>query len=684
MLTIRKSLQVFWWSYVLVFIVFSSLQITQIDLWWQIPEGLQILRTGHVPTGPIAAFGFTATPYFDEYAGYEVGLALLYRMGGFIALWAVFSAVYLLIVLLPFARAGKNAERFDFLSTLGLLFGAMLLKGRLEQRPEIVGCLMLVLLFVLLREARLGHLSRRFFIFLGLIFFAWTNIHSNFVIGLVALFIWHGCEKLSAFRQGRIFWRDSLLIPVVAIGATMLNPSGPERLLFPFWQASDPGSIALSMEMSPITTFSDPLGILIIASGAVILLSILWRKVPPWLILFSALSFFLAIEHRRFINLAAISLLFVCAERMIAKAPAARETVFSVALLRLLGLATLCLITLLLAALDLDGIYHEMSHARPFATHVERFAPELVALAEGQPEATLAGLGEGAFLSFNPARPLRPLLDSGLSRFSDDTKRYGFFAMNEPEAFDLALDNLKVNAVVVDRDTLPWIIGLERHADWTLSGCSENGMMWRRKGGAAKLTPADPGQIEKIVAALPGEGNPEAAFFYSTVLGDAEASLRLLAQDNGWDRHDSSFNFVSDWIDRLPLPAIQAFVAAEPAPKPTLLNAMLYARLGAGSFDAFMQKVPPSVVDWRWKLAEVRRRLDERDDASALALFKTISPRPIASAAYYQLWEKLTRRGYSPGDPGAYGRWQTWDAGSRQFVLSMSARLNGQITYFGM
>ena len=67
--TMQRAFQTFWWSYVLIFVVFSSFQITQIDLWWQLPEGLQILRTGHLPTQPVAAFGFPASPYFDEYAG---------------------------------------------------------------------------------------------------------------------------------------------------------------------------------------------------------------------------------------------------------------------------------------------------------------------------------------------------------------------------------------------------------------------------------------------------------------------------------------------------------------------------------------------------------------------------------------------------------------------------------------
>ncbi|HEX4141231.1 MAG TPA: hypothetical protein VHY09_12850, partial [Candidatus Methylacidiphilales bacterium] len=83
MTNLARPLRIFLWSYVFLYAVFSSLSITQVDVWWQLAEGQHILTTWTLPTQPVAAFGLTATPYFDEYAGYEVVLALLYHIAGF-------------------------------------------------------------------------------------------------------------------------------------------------------------------------------------------------------------------------------------------------------------------------------------------------------------------------------------------------------------------------------------------------------------------------------------------------------------------------------------------------------------------------------------------------------------------------------------------------------------------------
>ncbi len=69
------------WCALVAGIAVMSLGVRQVDLWWQLPEGLSIIRTHHLPTQPPAAFGLPAQPYFDEYGLYEIGLGALYLLG---------------------------------------------------------------------------------------------------------------------------------------------------------------------------------------------------------------------------------------------------------------------------------------------------------------------------------------------------------------------------------------------------------------------------------------------------------------------------------------------------------------------------------------------------------------------------------------------------------------------------
>src|ERR1700677_4760322 len=119
-MNLARALRVFVGSYVFLYAVFSSLSITQVDVWWQLAEGQHILHTGTLPTQPVAALGLPATPYFDEYAGYEVVLALLYHLAGFVGLWAAFSAVFLTILFLPAATTSQKYPSFDLASILAL------------------------------------------------------------------------------------------------------------------------------------------------------------------------------------------------------------------------------------------------------------------------------------------------------------------------------------------------------------------------------------------------------------------------------------------------------------------------------------------------------------------------------------------------------------------------------------
>jgi len=686
MRNLTRSFQIFLWSYVFVFVVACSLRITQVDVWWQLSEGLRILQAWAPPTGPAVAFGLPATPYFDEYAGYEAVLALLFKIGGFPGLWMFFSAVYLAIIFLPVATSGRKYPAFDFSSTAALLVAGTVMMERQEQRPELVAGLLLVLLMATLRKSRLEKVTARTPAVLFFLFLVWTNTHSTFVIGLGMLGLWLGCELLLKYREFPLglLLRGAFFSGGAALIATVLNPYGPRRLLFPFLQAVDPGSTALSPEMWPITELGSTEGVLILLTAAFLAWGLLTTKgVPLWLILFSFFSVFISFKGFRFINFPAISLLFVYAARTEAVPADKSPPPLALSLLRDTALCLLCIFLIFYDALSLLSTWNELRGERRLATHTPRFAPEICAIRVNDSDArvpVLCAYNVGSYLSFEGNGRFRPLLDSGLSHFSSETKRYFFFLSQEPAALVLALRDLHVNNVIINKDTFPWIPTLHRLPEWEFVTCDATGMLFQRSPAVpSPLSASNRDQIEKSVHELRQNGDIVGAFDYSTLLDDPAKSLSILAQYNGPEWTDPFFNSLCAWVDSLPTSAVEEFLASEHPRRYPLVDAVLSARLGPDSLAKFIATNPPGPRPWFWKALQVENCLRNGDRNRARAIFNTISPAPISSAAYYELWQEA-RGQTSDSGLSAYGQWQTWNGDARLFLESMSARLNDRLT----
>ena len=724
MRNLNQSLHVILWSYVFIFIVICSLQIYQIDLWWQLSEGTKILHSWTLPTAPVAAYGLSATPYFDEYAGYEVVLAIIFKIGGFGGIWIAFIAVYLATIFLPFVTSPQKYPAFDYSTTLALFMSGILLKARLEQRPEVVGGLFLVLLMVVLRKAQLermtwGTLAGVFFVLLG-----WTNTHSSFVIGLFVLGLWFACEMILKFRKFPIelLLRGAFSMGAVALIAVSLNPYGPRRLLFPFMQALDPGSTTLSEEMWPITYMS-PGADQIVAIAVVLLIwgLITTKGVPLWVTLFSIFTFFLACKNFRFINLFVIALIFVYAARVTPiEIKEESRASFSRSLFKDTVLSVLCFSMLLIDSYNFYFTYKVMRKENQYAVHTRFFAPEICAIKVSDSNKrvpVLCGHGLGAYLSLDGVSQFRPFLDSGLSHFSDAAKRYFFFLWNDPEMLILALQQLHVNYVVINDNTFPWISTMHSLPDWEMVACDERGMLWKRSPGTKHpLSEENRKRVQKIVRMLLKDNNAIGAFSYSTLLDNPTESFAILSQYRGSDWLEEFYNATCNWVNSLPPATVQQLLASEPPaavqkllasqPRPSvqqllanqppvpmeqilaqeplmpvpLVNALLSARLGPTVYEKFVATKPSGPRPWLWTALEAQNCLLVGDKKQALALFNTISP-PIASVTYYRVRDQVMKANLDTTNSGlsAYGQWQTWDEDARRFFDSTSVRLNDRI-----
>jgi len=685
MMNLARPLRIFLWSYVFIYAVVCSLTITQVDTWWQLAEGWHILQTGSLPAQPVAAFGLPATPYFDEYAGYEVVIALIYHITGFIGLWMFFAAVFLAILFLPGATTSQKYPAFDFPSTLAMLGAILLLHARLAQRPETVGILLQVVLMILLRGSSLLTLTPKTLLWLFFVFVAWSNTHDTFVFGLFTLGLWFFSEwwthagaltAVAALRRGA-------LLAATALAASVLTPYGPRRLLFPFDQAADPGSMALSPEMWP-TVFTTPVACVFVIWVTILAWGILTTpRLAPWLIAFAVFSVVITLRNSRFVEYAAIPLLFVFAEYREQSEGRGSKLPWLITCGRSALTGVLCLFFLYFDAFSLLIIYDEMRAERSFATFGLRYASDMAAYpveAANHRIPVLCGHGMGSYLSFEGHGNFGPLLDSGMSHFSSDTKRYFFFAWNEPEALELILKQLHVNYVLLDKDTFPWIPTLVRLPDWELVTCSSHGMMWKRSsGGARPLRETERRLMAESIQQLLQKGDDASAFDFSTLMDAPEESLTFLAGEPLHRWKEVLFNSFSSWAAALPKDEVESLLATDSCRQCPLIGAVLAARLGPERYHRFIATNPQDPGVWYGKAIAVKMLLAEGKTEEARKMFASISPVPPASTFYYRLWQEVYSGQNDVPALTGYGRWQTWDDDARCFIGAMSQRLNDRL-----
>ncbi len=683
---ISDSLRVLLWSSVFIFVVLNALQITQVDIWWQLSEGAHILRTGHLPTEPTAAFGLPAQPYFDEYAGYEVVLATLYKLAGFPGIWVAFIAVYLSILFLPSLYSRKSNSLYDVFSCLALLCAGILMKDRLEQRPELVGSFLQVLLMVWLRASNLEVWTPRSALLLFLIFVAWTNTHSSFLFGVFTLGLWMACEFALKFRTTPplLLVKNGLRLTMGTALALVLNPYGAERLTFPFRQALDPGSTALSPEMWPIPELNSVQGISWMVAVALLAWALLTsRTTPLWLILFSFFAAYMTWRSFRCVSLLAIALLFVYAARDVMVKPGASRF-FALGLLRCTALALLGMFLIFFDAFTLVSTFDEARSERHFATHANQFAPELVdddEFTSGHRLPAICEHGEGSYLSFDANTRFRPVLDSGMSHFNDVAKRYFFFIAHEPEAFGLALANLKANYAVMNYNSFHWILKMEQTPGWKVIGCSPRGMLWQRVPGTGGYVPdeVDRAMIASARDELLGHGDWRSAFVYSTVLGHPLDSLAIFSNYRNTVWPEAFFNFFCDWAKALPQAEIQDFLAHRDAGNNLIMDAVLHAKLGPDSLAEFVTKSAPNPKPFLFEIVEAQSALARGDKGQARAIFDTLPTTEPSCVAYYKILREVQTGNPSQTEVTPYGQWQMWDADAKDFMVATGPLLNQRI-----
>jgi hypothetical protein len=330
---------------------FWATNVADEDLWNHVHFGDVKLRTLAVPRVDTWSYSAPGHPWFNHEWGTEVVFALLYRVGGAAALFALKLAVgvALLAAILDAARtlrrrSGEESPAHPALAAAVLIVALAALAPGASFRPQLFTMLGLAVEWALLlrADARLfGREARSIgweLAVVPLVLLAWTNAHGGFVAGVAlhGVFVAGVVARTLAARvwdEPRPSARALAAVAgsgVATLAATLVNPYGAALHRYLTTTLAQHDRIT---EWMPIPLFSAAHAPFEVLVAATLACTIPWLAARPvrsarldWALAFVALATVAAFRHQRHSVLAVIvatPFLLVAAEHLRRRAVAA-------------------------------------------------------------------------------------------------------------------------------------------------------------------------------------------------------------------------------------------------------------------------------------------------------------------------------------------------------------------------
>ncbi|HEX7879127.1 MAG TPA: hypothetical protein VF720_06935 [Candidatus Eisenbacteria bacterium] len=285
-------------------------QLASADLGFHLKTGDYILGGhGWPKTDP-----FTVTmkghPYIDTSWGFDVLVTIANKLAGPTGIGIL--AIFLTLATLTLIGARTIDKTQDGLALgLGLLAAAIAMEMRYEPRPETLSYAFLALQCFLLERRAAGRPTPIWSFVI--VQWAWTNTHSLFVIGWLAIAIF----LVGGWLERRKIDRQLALGLLASMAVAFLNPYGLEGVKFPFtlltrFQQGNPFAESIGEFISPLS----------------LKLSDQFPFYPVWpiwtfrvLVVLAALAILPLARHRRFTAILLMLAMFPLAAKMIRNIP---------------------------------------------------------------------------------------------------------------------------------------------------------------------------------------------------------------------------------------------------------------------------------------------------------------------------------------------------------------------------
>lgn len=207
---------------------------TDPDFWWHLRYGEIIVKTYTIPLVDTFTYTLDGTSVVDTEWLVEAIFYLLYTHATFIAVSFVFALATSASFLIPILFRPVSLETLMIGMWAIVGSSTILIPG---PRPQLVSILFFSFLLTVLLNF-IKNRSVRILFFIPPLFLLWANTHPGYMIGIVLLFVFTGCEFLYLFRriiQKHTVFPDRyhltrvillVLLLFLSYGATMLKPSG--------------------------------------------------------------------------------------------------------------------------------------------------------------------------------------------------------------------------------------------------------------------------------------------------------------------------------------------------------------------------------------------------------------------------------------------------------------------------
>jgi hypothetical protein len=265
----RRAWLVAWLAF-LPLVIFRAGILSESDTFWEIRAGLLTIAHRAIPAVDTFTWTVHGKPYFLNSWGFNVLLAVGYRLGalpGVAVLCALITLAVIALALMLARSLGASATA----AGMAFFLAAPLLTGWLSARPQLVDYAAVLALAMLLRAIELGRGRWGTVAVAGLLTVVWVNLHAAALFAVILAAA--SAAVLLVFRRGTRCGYAAAAAIAAAVGC-LLNPYGTAVLHQASQVQSD--SSQLITEWMPID-WASPLQDLTIAAGVGALI-IAWRR----------------------------------------------------------------------------------------------------------------------------------------------------------------------------------------------------------------------------------------------------------------------------------------------------------------------------------------------------------------------------------------------------------------------